>query len=102
MTQYNRKEIHQQSSSFTDLNMMEVNKILDEDVKRTERIKNMCEETVETGEGTITMLDDQGKQINDAKKKVENINADVKIAKHHVKGTVYRLDSKILVTCFCF
>ena len=82
--------------------MMEVNKILDEDVKRTERIKNMCEETVETGEGTITLLDYQGKQINDAKKKVENINADVKIAKHHVKGTVYRLDSKILVTCFCF
>ena len=70
--------------------MMEVNKILDEDVKITKRIKIMCEETEEIGQGTITMLDDQGTQIKNAKEKVENINADVKIAKHHVKGTVYR------------
>ena len=76
--------------------MMEVNKILDEDVKITERIKNMCDETEEIGQGTIIMLDDQGKQINDTKEKLETINADVKVAKHHVKGTVYRLDSKIL------
>ena len=82
------------------MNMMEVNKILDEDVKITERIKIMCEQTEEIGQGTIIILDDQGKQINDAKKKVENINADVKIAKHHVKGTVYRLDSKILAAYF--
>ena len=76
--------------------MMEVNKILDEDVKITERIKIMCEQTEEIGQGTITMLHDQGTQIKDAKEKVENINADVKIAKHHVKGTLYRLDSKIV------
>ena len=76
--------------------MMEVNKILDEDVKITERIKIMCEQTEEIGQGTITMLDDQGTQIKNAKEKVENINADVKIAKHHVKGKVYRLDSKII------
>ena len=76
--------------------MMEVNKILDEDVKITKRIKIMCEETEEIGQGTITMLDDQGTQIKNAKEKVENINADVKIAKHHVKGLAHRLDSKIL------
>ena len=70
--------------------MMEVNKILDEDVKITKRIKIMCEETEEIGQGTITTLDDQGIQIENSKKKVENINADVKIAKHHVKGTVYK------------
>ena len=70
--------------------MMEVNKILDEDVKITERIKIMCGQTEDIGQGTITMLDDQGTQIKEAKQKVENINADVKIAKHHVKGTVYR------------
>ena len=71
--------------------MMEVNKILDEDVKITERIKIICDQTKEIGQGTITMLDDQGTQIKNAKEKVENINADVKIAKHHVKGLVHTL-----------
>ena len=70
---------------------MEVSKIIDADVEITERIKIMCDQTEEIGQGTITMLDDQGKQIHDTKETLENINADVKVAKHHIKGTVYRL-----------
>ena len=38
---------------------MEVNKILDEDVKITERIKIICEQTEEIGQGTITMLEER-------------------------------------------
>lgn len=60
--------------------------VTDESLESTRRMLQMCEESEEAGTKTLTMLNDQGEQLDRIEEGMDQINADMREAEKNLTG----------------